>query len=114
MALIVRFVVIAIRLVVGMCTLCAMVLGHPGHYVLPTYMQGLERSTYVTRLHNLKLQSCCSLCILLVWLRSHAMLAVASRVVCEHRLNLATKHVVINPRRLNARRSCLYRHICQI
>ena len=114
MALIVRFVVIAIRLVVGMCTLCAVVLGHPGHYVLLTYMQGLERSTYVTRLHNLKLRLRCSLYVPLVWLRSHAMSAVASRVVCEHHLNLATKHVVTNPRRLNAKRFCLYRLICQI
>ena len=45
-------------------------------------IQDLERSHYVTCLHNLKLWFRRSLCALMVWLWSHAMLAMASRVMC--------------------------------
>ena len=74
-----------------------------------SYIMGQEWSHFITHLHNLKLHLCCSLCVLMVWLQSHAMLAVANSVVRKDNLNLATKHVVNDPYHLSARRSCLSR-----
>ena len=83
-----------------------------GYFVILIYMLGLERPYYRIHWHNLKLQLCCSLCVLMVWLQNHAILSVANRVVCKDYLDFATKHVVDDPYHLSARISCLSRLMC--